>query len=408
MSNQRSYQSFTDWMDSSCKSSDCLGTMAAGTFSLRQSPWTSGPFVLLGLSGVPCHLHGRLMDADGGSVWHYGHSSACFKAAGHVVCPRRPHSAPLMWPRTLPTSQLHGVSGTVLSGGNWVSLLAPPHTPVNTSQHALIPSSPKVTLLGLQLANRPALPSPTTTTTSTHYPPTLLAELTLSQRRGGAPSWARGGSAQLRAGFPALRGGPSSFTVTSLERNRSKQTCGGREFPTWWIAAISIRWAPASSDWSRPLLDRWSLSDTTHNLGPWSAILGYGWSEKRRQQYKSGGHSARRGKYLQHGSSVFGVGGGPQYQRHSARCLSLMWLPASSSGKRSTGRPWCAAPPPTLLQPDLLVHPNKKLHLSSFSRLGCCTFPARLVWSIGIPHGQISTSHWPPPVPHSVLLSGFL
>lgn len=52
--------------------------------------------------------------------------------------------------------------------------------------------------------------------------------------------------AQLRAEAAVDRGGldvelrrpalqcpplPSSFTVTSLERNRSKQTCGGREFP---------------------------------------------------------------------------------------------------------------------------------------------------------------------------------
>lgn len=35
--------------------------------------------------------------------------------------------------------------------------------------------------------------------------------------------------------------GPSSFTVTVLGRKRSKQTCGGRECLTWWIAVISFR-----------------------------------------------------------------------------------------------------------------------------------------------------------------------
>lgn len=113
----------------------------------------SGPFVFLRLSNVPRTLQSCLMDAYGGSVWHYGHNGACLRGAGHVVCPRRPHSTPLIQPR--PPADSRGVSGTVRSGGNLVSVCSPPPPPVNKSQHALIPPSPKVTLSGLQLASWP-------------------------------------------------------------------------------------------------------------------------------------------------------------------------------------------------------------------------------------------------------------
>lgn len=139
-------------MDSLSKFFDCFSTIGEGTFSLYKGRVISGPFVFLQLSNVPRHLQSWLMDADGGSVWHYGHSSACFRGAGHVVCPSRPHSNPLMWPR--PPSQLQGVSGTVRSGGTECQF----SPPVNTSQHTLIPPSPKVTLLGLQLASQANLP----------------------------------------------------------------------------------------------------------------------------------------------------------------------------------------------------------------------------------------------------------
>lgn len=132
--------------------SSWLSTIGEGTFSLQKGNVISGPFVFLRFSNVPRHHRSWLMDADGGSVWHYGHSSACFRGAGHVVCPNRPHSTPLMWPR--PPSQLQGASGTVRSGGTECQF----SPPVHTSQHALIPLSPKVTLSGLQLASQQNLP----------------------------------------------------------------------------------------------------------------------------------------------------------------------------------------------------------------------------------------------------------
>lgn len=104
--------------------------------------------------------------------------------------------------------------------------LAPP---VNTSQHALIPSSPKVTLLGLQLASRLNLP---------HALLSLLFPNSDMEFRAGASAGEKISelgprAAACAAGFhgtvPAGPHGPSSFTVTALERKRSKQTCGGRE-----------------------------------------------------------------------------------------------------------------------------------------------------------------------------------
>lgn len=194
------------------------------------------------------------MDANGGSVWHYGHSSACFRGAGHVVCLSRPHSTPLIWPR--PPSQLQGVSGTVRSGGTECQF----SPPVNTSQHALIPPSPKVTLLGLQLASQPT--SPCAHLCSLFPSPD-------TELRGGAGAATQSSMKGPRpvacaAGFygtaPARPHGSSSFTVTVLERKRSKQTCGGRERLTWWITVISIRQPSSRSDWWSPLLTD-SLSD---------------------------------------------------------------------------------------------------------------------------------------------------
>lgn len=120
-----------------------------GAFSSHEDSGISGPFVFLRLSNVPRHLQSPLMDADGGSVWHYRHSSACFRGAGHVVCPSRPHSASLIWPRPPPPPRLlQGVQELSALGGA-KSQFSPW---VNTSQHASIPPSPKVTLSALQLA----------------------------------------------------------------------------------------------------------------------------------------------------------------------------------------------------------------------------------------------------------------
>lgn len=66
--------------------------------------------------------------------------------------------------------------------------------------------------------------------------------------------------------------GPSSFTVTVRQRKRSKQTCGGRESLTWWIAVISIRLPSVRSDWWRPLLTHfvrdWMTRATEWDLWP--------------------------------------------------------------------------------------------------------------------------------------------
>lgn len=173
-----------------------------------------------------------------------------------------------MWPR--PPSQLQGVSRTVRSGGTECQF----SPPVNTSQHALIPPSPKVTLLGLQLASRPNLlhallsslfPSP-----DMELRVGAVASVQSSEQRPRAAACAAG----FHGTMPARPHGPSSFTVTVLERKRSKQTCGGRECLTWWIAVISMRQPSACSDWWRLLLtdsqSDWVTRCTKQDLWPWS------------------------------------------------------------------------------------------------------------------------------------------
>lgn len=169
--------------------------------------------------------------------------------------------------------------------------------------------------------------------------------------------------------------GPSSFTVTVLERKRSKQTCGGREFLTWWIAVISIRLPSARSYWWRLLSTDSPRDWVTRHTEPdlWPKVQPETWDTsdpcKATIQSSLQAWAALNvniflvGTYLQHGSGVFGGrrvhyqlaqshairndGGGfsPWYRLHSAHCLPPVWLPASSSWKRSTGRP--DSPPST-------------------------------------------------------------
>lgn len=75
-----------------------------------------------------------------------------------------------------------------------------------------------------------------------------------------------------------------------------------------------------------------------------------------------------------HANSGDGGGSSPQYMLHSARCLPPVGLPASSSWKRSTGRP--DTPPHQPPRPKSLIRPNKKQHCSSLSCLHRCRFPA--------------------------------
>lgn len=141
-----------------------------------------------------------------------------------------------MWPR--PPSQLGGAPGTVRSGETECQF----SPPVNTSQHALIPPSPKVTLSGLQLANQP---NPPHTLLSSLFPSTNMEFHHGGTAAGTQRAELGSGASVFAPGFhgevSARPHGPSSFTVTALERKRSKQTCGGRECLTWWIAVISIQ-----------------------------------------------------------------------------------------------------------------------------------------------------------------------
>lgn len=252
--------------DSLSKSFDRPSTIGEGTFSLHKGHVISGPFVFLRLSNVPRHLESWLMDADGGSVWHYGHSSACFRGTGHVVCPSRPHSTPLMWPR--PPSQLQGVSGPVRSGGTECQF----SPPVNTSQHTLIPTSPKVTLLGLQLASQPNPPHALLSSLFPNPDMELWHGAVANALSSVLGPRAAACAGRFHGAVPAQPHGSSSFTVTVLDRKRSKQTCGGREFLTWWITVISIRRSSAHFDWWRLLLtdppSDWVTRRTKHDLWP--------------------------------------------------------------------------------------------------------------------------------------------
>lgn len=216
------------------------------TVFIKQEPYNRWAFVCFRLSNVLRHHWSCLMDADGGSVWHYGHSSACFRGAGHVVCRNRPHSTPLMWPR--PPSQLGGAPGTVRSGETECQF----SPPVNTSQHALIPPSPKVTLSGLQLANSQISPTPFW---ASFFPILIWSSMAglRPAHRGPSWDWASIFAPGFHGEVSAQPHGPSSFTVTKLERKRSKQTCGGRECLTWWIAVISIQLPSICWDWWRLL-----------------------------------------------------------------------------------------------------------------------------------------------------------
>lgn len=381
-------------MDSLSKFSDCLGTIGEGTFSLYEGHVISGPFVFLQLSNVPRHLQSWLMDADGGSVWHYGHSSACFRGAGHVVCPGRPHSTPLMWPR--PPSQLQGVSGTVRSGGTECQF-SPPSEHKSTCLNP--PPSPKVTLLGLQLASRPTLPH---ALLSSHFPSTDI-EL----RAGAVASSHSSVLGPCAGGFhgpvPAPPHGPSSFTVTVLERKRSKQTCGGREFLTWWIAVISIRQPSVHSDWWRPLLtdspSGWVTRRTEDNLWPEAQSKTRDMADLRKTIIEQSLQVIRHGATL----NVNTFGG----EIFATWKLGVWWAPCPlSTGPEPCQQEWCGVVPVLgigsilhivyLLCDFLLLHlgrgaqeglmvppqpkspirPNKKPHCSSFSCLHRCAFPA--------------------------------
>lgn len=199
---------------------------------------------------------------------------------------------------------------------------------VNTSQHAWIPPSPKVTLSALQLASSLFLHSD--------------MELERWPVRG-APRW-----------DPALLPVPvvwarphstSSFTVTLPGRKRSKQTCGGRKFPTWWIAVISIRQPRVFSDWWRPV---WQILRVTERRDARNAardpIRGRPSPRKRPQVIPRRAPlnvNTAMGKYLQHRSCVFGGrhvyyplswqewgGGGASRPQHS---LTPFWTLFTSS-----------------------------------------------------------------------------
>lgn len=78
-----------------------------------------------------------------------------------------------------------------------------------------------------------SLPPPKVTLSASAALPVLALSLSQQPQRAAPSSgcgWRRAVPRSSASG-PSVPPSPSSFTVTWLERNRSKQTCGGREFP---------------------------------------------------------------------------------------------------------------------------------------------------------------------------------
>lgn len=213
----------------------------------------------------------------------------------------------------------------------------------------------------------------------------LRAEAAACSRSSALGPRAAACSGGFHGPVPARPHGPSSFTVTVLERKRSKQTCGGREFLTWWIAVISIRQPRAHSDWWRLLLTD-SLSDwvtrrTEDNLWP---------EEKLSPSAVCRSFLAERTECKHFGGEIF------------ATWLLGVWLAPGLLSTRMKGAVPVLGIGSILhivyllcdflllhlgrgaqeglmvsAQPKSPIRPNKKPHCGSFSGLHHCTFPGR-------------------------------
>lgn len=180
---------------------------------------------------------------------------------------------------------------------------------------------------------------------------------------------------------PARPHGPSSFTVTVLERKRSKQTCGGREFLTWWIAVISIRQPRACSDWWRLLLTD-SLSDKT--LRGQSVTWREAVTEQRLQVIPRWAHCKHFGgeifatwllgvwlapcplsTRMKEAVPVLGIGSILHIVYLLCDFLLLHLGRGAQEGLMVSA------------QPKSPMRPNKKPHCGSFSGLHHCAFPGR-------------------------------